>query len=238
MHTDTTANSSPLLTTIPSPTPYAIETQRLTKTYGTRTVVDSLTLAIPAGQITGFIGHNGAGKTTTLRMLLGLITPTSGSGKVLGHDLARSSAYLHRVGALIEGPAFHPTLSATDNLRVLTNVARISDDRIVEVLEIVDLAARADDKLKSFSLGMKQRLGLAAALLPDPSLLILDEPTNGLDPQCDPKSSSSPIVAWLWVLAVPPPRSHCSAPRFPTSLARPVVEVVGHSQRQAVPTLG
>ena len=182
MHTET-VETSPPLATAPSLTAYAIETQRLTKTYGTRIVVDGLSLAIPAGRITGFIGHNGAGKTTTLRMLLGLITPTSGSGRVLGHDLAQSSAYLHRVGALIEGPAFHPTLSAADNLRVLTKVARISDRRISEVLEIVDLTARANDKFKSFSLGMKQRLGLAAALLPDPSILILDEPTNGLDPQ-------------------------------------------------------
>ncbi len=155
----------------------------LTKAYGTRTVVNDLTLSIPVGQITGFIGHNGAGKTTTLRMLLGLITPTSGWGKVLGHDLSRPSAYLHKVGALIEGPAFHPTLSASNNLRVLTTIANISEHRIEEVLEIVGLTDRAGDKFKSFSLGMKQRLGLAAALLPDPTILILDEPTNGLDPQ-------------------------------------------------------
>ena len=160
----------------------AIETIALTKKYATRTVVDALDLSVPATSVTGFIGRNGAGKTTTMRMLLGLITPTSGTGSVLGTPISRPSDYLTKVGAMIEGPSFHPTLSARDNLRVLTRLAGIDDRRIDEVLDIVELTSRAGDRFRSFSLGMKQRLGIAAALLPDPRLLLLDEPTNGLDP--------------------------------------------------------
>jgi ABC-2 type transport system ATP-binding protein len=140
-------------------------------------------MEVPAGRIVGFVGPNGAGKMTTIRMLLGLIRPTSGAGHVLGAPIAEPAAYLDRVGALIETPAFYPTLSGEANLRVLTSLGGIAPDRIAAVLGIVGLHGREGDKVGTYSLGMKQRLGVAAALLPDPDLLILDEPTNGLDPE-------------------------------------------------------
>ena len=160
----------------------AIETIGLTKTYGARTVVDGLDLQVPPGVISGFVGPNGAGKTTTIRMLLGLVRPTSGSGTVLGEPLDKAERYLHQVGAMIEGPAFTPGLSGADNLRVLAHAGRLPLDRVPVVLDRIGLGSRADDAFRSYSLGMKQRLGIAAALLPVPRLLILDEPTNGLDP--------------------------------------------------------
>ena len=160
----------------------AIEITGLTKRYGERCVVDHLDFTVPSGTVCGFVGPNGAGKTTTIRMLLGLISPTEGSGHVLGHPLSRPSTYLRRVGAMIEGPAFYPSLSGRRNLDVLARMGGISRRSIGEVLQIVDLADRADQRYGSYSLGMKQRLGIAAALLPRPDLLVLDEPTNGLDP--------------------------------------------------------
>lgn len=163
--------------------PPVIETTRLTKQYNTHAVVADLDLYVPTGSVAGFIGRNGAGKTTAMRMLLGLIRPTSGTGQVLGQSLERPAAYLDRVGAMIEGPSFHPALSARDNLRVLTRLAGFDDNRIDETLAIVELSDRADDRFRSFSLGMKQRLGIAASLLSRPELIVLDEPTNGLDPQ-------------------------------------------------------
>jgi ABC-type multidrug transport system ATPase subunit len=161
---------------------FAIDTRDLTKTYGDRIVaVDRLTLRVRRGEIYGFVGPNGAGKTTTLRMLVGLIRPTSGAATVLG--AAPGTSYgLRRIGTMIETPAFYPFLSGRDNLRVLTRYAGIGEERIAPVLEEVELTARAGDKFSTYSLGMKQRLGVAAALLKDPELLILDEPTNGLDP--------------------------------------------------------
>lgn len=162
--------------------PGALHTRGLTKTYGQRTVVKALDLDVPAGVVSGFVGPNGAGKTTTIRMLLGLVRPTAGDGAVLGHPLARPTAYLSHVGAMIEGPAFTPALSGADNLRVLARAGRIPVSRVGEVLARVGLAERAKDKYRTYSLGMKQRLGIAAALLPSPRLLVLDEPTNGLDP--------------------------------------------------------
>ena len=163
--------------------PPVVETDRLTKAYGGRTVVDALDLSLPAGVVAGFVGPNGAGKSTTLRMLLGLVRPTSGSGRVLGHDLSRPQDYLPHVGALIEAPAFYPGLSGRANLRVLATLGGYPAARVDACLERVGLTDRADDAYKTYSLGMKQRLGIAAALLPTPRLLVLDEPTNGLDPQ-------------------------------------------------------
>jgi ABC-2 type transport system ATP-binding protein len=160
----------------------AVSATGLTKRFGQRVVVDQLDLSIPVGSVSGFLGPNGAGKTTTIRMLLGLIEPTEGRGTILGGDLADPSSYLHKVGALIEAPAFYPQLSGSDNLLVLARLGRIDPSVISSVLDRVGLRARAFDPYRSYSLGMKQRLGIAAALLASPELLILDEPTNGLDP--------------------------------------------------------
>jgi len=160
----------------------AIETRGLRKHFGKRTAVDDLTLSIPAGSIAGFIGPNGAGKTTSLRLLLGLVRPNAGSATVLGFPLTESDRYLPRVGALIEAPAFYPSLSGRTNLEVLARLGGYPRSRLNELLEAVDLSDRARDRVGTYSLGMKQRLGVAMALLPDPDLLILDEPANGLDP--------------------------------------------------------
>jgi ABC-2 type transport system ATP-binding protein len=160
----------------------AVSTKGLTKRFGDRTVVDRVDLAIPAGSVCGFVGPNGAGKTTTIRMLLGLIRPTAGGGSILGGSLAEPPTYLRKVGALIEAPAFYPQLSGQDNLRALARLGQLNLKTVAPALARAGLTARAADKYRSYSLGMKQRLGIAAALLPDPELLILDEPTNGLDP--------------------------------------------------------
>ena len=160
----------------------AVSTAGLTKRFGKRTVVDDVALAIPSGSVCGFVGPNGAGKTTTIRMLLGLVRPTSGNGTILGGRLDQPASYLHRVGALIESPAFYPQLSGRDNLRALARLGRLPLTAVDPVLERSGLLARAGDKYRSYSLGMKQRLGIAAAMLAGPDLLILDEPTNGLDP--------------------------------------------------------
>jgi ABC-2 type transport system ATP-binding protein len=160
----------------------AVSTSGLTKRFGQRTVVDGVDLAIPRGSVCGFVGPNGAGKTTTIRMLLGLIRPSAGSGSILGGRLTDPASYLHKVGALIESPAFYPQLSGVDNLKALARLGQIPLSAIVPALERTGMTARAYDKYRSYSLGMKQRLGIAAALLPNPELLILDEPTNGLDP--------------------------------------------------------
>jgi ABC-2 type transport system ATP-binding protein len=158
-----------------------VTTERLTKAYGRRTAVDAVSLTVRRGEIYGFLGPNGAGKTTTLRMLMGLVRPSSGSARVL-RGRPGDPAVLRRVGALIEGPGFYPYLSGRDNLRVLARYNRLDDREVEAVLEQVELRDRAGDRFKSYSLGMKQRLGVAAALLGEPDLLILDEPTNGLDP--------------------------------------------------------
>jgi ABC-2 type transport system ATP-binding protein len=155
-----------------------VETRRLTKRYGTLTAVDALDLTVRAGEVYGFLGPNGAGKTTTLRMLLGLIRPTSGEVRLFG----RAPGHLEQVGALVEGPAFYPYLSGRDNLRVMARHAGVAYRRIGLVLDQVELTDRAGDRYATYSLGMKQRLGVAAALLKDPRLVVLDEPTNGLDP--------------------------------------------------------
>jgi ABC-type multidrug transport system ATPase subunit len=161
---------------------FVIETRDLGKRYGDRIIaVDRLEMRVRRGEVYGFLGPNGAGKTTTLRMLLGLVRPTSGSALVLGAEPG-SPEGLARIGALIETPSFYPFLSGRDNLRVLARHAGVPESRIKPALAQVELSARARDRFETYSLGMKQRLGIAAALLKDPELLILDEPTNGMDP--------------------------------------------------------
>jgi ABC-2 type transport system ATP-binding protein len=165
-----------------APDDLVVDASGLTKVFGGRTVVDAVDLAIPRRSVCGFVGPNGAGKTTTIRMLLGLIQPSAGSGTVLGGDLRSPQSYLHKVGALIESPAFYPQLSGRNNLLALARLGGIDTAVISSVLDRVGLLQRSTDSYRSYSLGMKQRLGLAAALLASPELLILDEPTNGLDP--------------------------------------------------------
>jgi ABC-2 type transport system ATP-binding protein len=167
----------------------AIETQGLTKRLGDADVVDKLDLEVPRGSVYGFLGPNGSGKTTTIRMLLGLIWPTAGSYCVLGESMPAANAkVLPQVGALIEGPAFYPWLSGRQNLKRIDAAGpdqrrSTRANRISDALSRVGLAAAANKRFRAYSLGMKQRLGLAAALLRPRSLLILDEPTNGMDPQ-------------------------------------------------------
>jgi ABC-2 type transport system ATP-binding protein len=160
----------------PTSAPASIRLSGLTKRYGDRVAVNDLSFDVEPGTVTGFAGPNGAGKTTTFRMLLGLVRASAGHADVLGGDLSR-------VGALIEGPAFYPALSGRRNLWLLAVLGGIAPERVGRVLDTVGLADRANDLVRSYSLGMRQRLGMAAAMLPDPAVLLLDEPTNGLDPQ-------------------------------------------------------
>ena len=161
----------------------AIVTESLTKRYGERVAVDQLSLSVGHGEIFGLLGPNGAGKTTTIAMLLGLVTPSAGRAIVLGHEVGRGpSPALRHVGAMIEAPALYPYLSGYDNLCVLARAGGIAEARIATVLQMVGMADRARDKASAYSQGMRQRLAIAAALLPTPELIILDEPTNGLDP--------------------------------------------------------
>ncbi|TME35801.1 MAG: ABC transporter ATP-binding protein [Chloroflexi bacterium] len=160
-----------------------VETHGLTKRYGSGVLaVDSIDMSVRRGEVYGFLGPNGAGKTTTLRMLLGLIRPTAGTATVAGHHPGEPVG-LAQIGSLIESPGFYPYLSGRENLRVVADLASVNQKRVDEVLDIVELSTRAGRKFGTYSTGMKQRLGVAAALLKDPDLLILDEPTNGLDPQ-------------------------------------------------------
>jgi ABC-2 type transport system ATP-binding protein len=159
-----------------------LSVEGLTKYYGRRVAVDAITFDLPRGVVAGFIGPNGAGKTTTMAMLLGLVRPTSGRGTVLGEPLDRPDRYLAKVGALVEGPALWPALTGVENLRVLARLGGNDMARVPQVLDLVGLTDRAGDRFGEYSLGMKQRLGIAAALLGDPTLLVLDEPANGLDP--------------------------------------------------------
>jgi len=161
----------------------AIEIHGLSKRFGDVAAVDDLSFSARAGAVTGFLGPNGAGKTTTLRMLLGLVTPTAGTATIDGQPYAELASPLRHVGAVLEADGFHPGRRARDHLRVLTVAAGLRDDRVEEVLDQVDLAEAAERRVKGFSLGMRQRLGLASALLGEPEVLILDEPANGLDPE-------------------------------------------------------
>jgi ABC-2 type transport system ATP-binding protein len=161
---------------------YVIETSALTKRYGDVVAVSDLTLRVPRGGVFGFLGPNGSGKTTTMGMLLGLVHPTSGDARIFG-DPAGRPATLRLVGAMVETPTFYPYLSGRANLRYFQAIGRRgSPTEIERLLALVDLGKRADSKFATYSLGMKQRLGIACALLGDPELVFLDEPTNGLDP--------------------------------------------------------
>jgi len=160
-----------------------IEAHNLTKRYGEKIAVDDLTFTVRPGIVTGFLGPNGAGKSTTMRMILGLDTPTSGSVTVNGRRYAEHRAPLHEVGALLDARAVHAGRSAADHLRALAATTGISRSRVGEVIELVGLQGVADKRAGGFSLGMGQRLGIAAALLGDPQTIILDEPVNGLDPE-------------------------------------------------------
>jgi ABC-2 type transport system ATP-binding protein len=161
----------------------ALEVRNLSKRYGRTLAVDDLSFAVEAGKVTGFLGPNGAGKTTTMRALLGLLRPTGGSVLVEGAPPVAMDAPLQTIGAALEATAFHPGRSGRNHLRGLAAAGRIAPRRVDEVLEMVELTGAAKRRVKGYSLGMRQRLALAAALLGEPRILILDEPANGLDPQ-------------------------------------------------------
>lgn len=162
---------------------YIVETKRLTKKFGKETAIDHLEMKIPKGEIYGFLGPNGAGKTTTIRMLLGLMKPASGSVHLFGKDMRSNRIdILKNVGSLVENPSYYAHLTARENLEASRKILNVPKERIDEVLKLVRLQGAANKKVKGFSLGMKQRLGIAAAMLHQPELLVLDEPTNGLDP--------------------------------------------------------
>jgi ABC-2 type transport system ATP-binding protein len=160
----------------------AVTVSSLTKRFGELVAVDDLTFSLRSGTVTGFLGPNGAGKTTTLRLLLGLAEPTAGEALVFGHRYRELDNPARRVGAVLESGDFHPGRSGRDHLRALAVAAEILPSRVDEVLALVEIDAVADRRVRTYSLGMRQRLGLAAALLGDPELLVLDEPANGLDP--------------------------------------------------------
>jgi ABC-2 type transport system ATP-binding protein len=163
--------------------PPPIEVRGLTKRYGSTVAVDDLTFSIPTGRITGFLGPNGAGKTTTLRALLGLVHPTAGEARVEGEPYRRLREPLRRVGAVLEADSFHPARSGRNHLRAQAVAAGLSPERVDQVLEQVELSGAARRRVGGYSLGMRQRLSVAGALLGEPRLLVLDEPANGLDPE-------------------------------------------------------
>jgi ABC-2 type transport system ATP-binding protein len=159
-----------------------ISVRGLGKTYGRVTAITDLTFTVPAGQVTGFLGPNGAGKTTTLRILLGLVRASTGEALIGGRRYEQLSLPRRTVGAVLEDTGFHPSRTGRDHLRVLASAGELPAGRVAEVLDLVELTEAADRRVRGYSLGMRQRLGLAAALLGDPDVLILDEPANGLDP--------------------------------------------------------
>jgi ABC-2 type transport system ATP-binding protein len=162
---------------------FALQVENVTKRYGDHTVVDDLSFAVPPGRVTGFLGPNGSGKSTTLKIMLDLARADEGSASIGGHRYRELSDPARTVGAMIESEAFHPGRSGRNHLRILADATGISQARVDEMLEQVGLADAADRRAGAYSLGMRQRLGLAAALLGEPPVLILDEPGNGLDPQ-------------------------------------------------------
>jgi ABC-2 type transport system ATP-binding protein len=180
----TTAERRPSGTEWSAPTASrpAVDVRGLSKRYGAVMALDGVTFALASGTITGFLGPNGAGKTTTLRLLLGLAQPTSGEALVFGHRYRELENPMRRVGAVLESGDFDPGRSGRNHLRALALATGISRSRVEELLELVELQAAANRPVSTYSLGMRQRLGLAAALLGDPQLLLLDEPANGLDP--------------------------------------------------------
>src|SRR5262245_47808299 len=160
-----------------------IQVNELTKRFGSRAAVDGLTFTVPPGRVTGFLGPNGAGKSTTLRMILGLDAPTSGAALVDGRQYSDLRRPLHKVGALLDANAVHGGRTAHDHLLAVAQSNRIRPERVRQVVDQVGLADVAGTRIRAFSLGMKQRLGIAVALLGDPEILIFDEPVNGLDPE-------------------------------------------------------
>jgi ABC-2 type transport system ATP-binding protein len=180
MDTTTTAAPTGTARSIGSP---AIAARGLTKRFGRVHAVDDLSFEVRPGRVTGFLGPNGAGKSTTMRMVLGLVRPTAGSAAVLGLPYASLERPATAVGAVLEVQSFHPQRTGRNHLRVLAAASGVPDTRVDEVLALVDLTDAADRRAGGYSLGMRQRLGLAGALLGDPRVLILDEPANGLDPQ-------------------------------------------------------
>jgi ABC-2 type transport system ATP-binding protein len=166
----------------PSPVRSVVECRALSKRYGDVLAVDEISFSLPRGTVTGFLGPNGAGKTTTLRLLLGLSEPTGGDALVFGRRYRELEQPSRRVGAVLESTDYHPSRSGRDHLRMLALAADLPSSRVKDVLELVQLSKPAGRRVRTYSLGMRQRLGVAAALLGDPELLILDEPANGLDP--------------------------------------------------------
>jgi ABC-type multidrug transport system ATPase subunit len=162
---------------------YALELRQIYKRYKDHNVLCDLNMQVPVGKVYGFLGRNGAGKTTTIRIITGLVKPDAGSAFIFGQDSAEHhAAAMRNVGAIVESPAFYPNLTGTENLRISADLFDVDHSRIAEVLQIVEMAKDADRKVKTYSTGMKQRLAIANALVHSPKILILDEPTNGLDP--------------------------------------------------------
>ena len=166
----------------PAPGEAVVSCHALSKRYGEVVAVDEVTFSLAKGTVTGFLGPNGAGKTTTLRMLLGLAEPTAGEALVFGRRYEELEQPIRRIGAVLESTDYHPSRSGRDHLRTLALAAELPLDRVEEVMELVELGQAASRRVRTYSLGMRQRLGVAAALLGDPDLLVLDEPANGLDP--------------------------------------------------------